>query len=152
MAPIAMSEVNSMRKQNGVTLMELLTTVAVVGILSAIAIPSYTAYTRKARRADAKVMLTSSAQQLERCYTRLSSYNDGTNDVNGSCPLALGANSSQTYSLSIAFNTTAGMAAGLSYTLTATPLGQQVLDTHCGNFLLNQMNKQSVSTAATDCW
>ena len=80
------------------------------------------------------------------------SYNDGTNDVNGACPLPLGTNSSGTYSLSIAFDTTAGMAAGQSYTLTATALGSQALDTHCGNFLLNQVNQQSVSTAATDCW
>jgi type IV pilus assembly protein PilE len=141
-----------MHKQRGMTLVELLTAMAVVGILSAIAVPSYTSYMRKTRRADAKVMLTSSAQQLERCYTRINSYNDGTNDVNGSCQLPLGANSSKTYSLAIAFDTTAGLPAGQSYTLTATPLGKQALDTYCGNFIFNQVSKQTVSTGATDCW
>ena len=141
-----------MHKQRGMTLVELLTAMAVVGILSAIAVPSYTSYMRKTRRADAKVMLTSSAQQLERCYTRINSYNDGTNDVNGSCQLPLGANSSKTYSLAIAFDTTAGLPAGQSYTLTATPLGNQAQDTHCGNFSLNQISQRTVSTAATDCW
>jgi len=141
-----------MHKQRGVTLVELMTVILILGILSAIAIPGYSSYVRKTKRADAKVMLTSSAQQLERCYTRISSYNDGTNDVNGSCPLPLGANSSGTYSLAIAFDTTAGLAAGQSYTLTATPLGNQLKDTHCANFILNQQGQQSVSTAATDCW
>jgi type IV pilus assembly protein PilE len=142
-----------MHKQRGMTLVELVTAMLVVGILSAIAIPSYTSYMRKTRRADAKVMLTSSAQQLERCYTRISSYNDGTNDAGGgSCPLPLGANSSGTYSLAITFDTTAGLPAGQSYTLTATPLGNQLKDTHCANFILNQQGQQSVSTAATDCW
>jgi len=141
-----------MHKQRGMTLVELVTAMLVVGILTAIAVPSYTSYMRKTRRADAKVMLTNSAQQLERCYTRVSNYNDGTNDVNGTCPLALGANSAGTYSLAIAFDTTAGLPAGQSYTLTATPLGNQTKDTHCGNFILNQMSQQTVSTAATDCW
>lgn len=142
-----------MNRQRGVTLVELLITIVVLGILTAIAVPSYSSYMRKTRRADAKVMLTSSAQQLERCYTRISSYNDGTNDAGGgSCPLPLGANAANTYSLAIAFDTTAGLAAGQSYTLTATPLGNQLLDTHCGNFILNQTNKQTVSTGALDCW
>jgi type IV pilus assembly protein PilE len=141
-----------MHKQRGMTLVELVTAMLVVGILSAIAIPSYTSYMRKTRRADAKVMLTNAAQQLERCYTRLSSYNDGTNDVNGTCPLALGANSTGTYSLAILFDTTAGLPLGQSYTLTATPLGNQTKDTHCANFILNQMSQQTVSTGATDCW
>jgi type IV pilus assembly protein PilE len=141
-----------MNKQRGMTLVELITAMLVVGILTAIAVPSYTSYMRKTRRADAKVMLTSSAQQLERCYTRINSYNDGTNDVNGSCPLPIGANSSGTYSLAIAFDTTAGLPAGQSYTLTATPLGKQALDTQCGNFIFNQMSQQTVSTGATNCW
>jgi type IV pilus assembly protein PilE len=120
-----------------------------------IAVPGYSAYVRKTKRADAKVMLTSSAQQLERCYTRINSYNDGTNDApggGGSCPLPLGANSRGTYSLAITFDTTATLPAGQSYTLTATPIGAQVKDTHCGNFKLTQASQQSVSTGATDCW
>src|SRR5215475_11979840 len=124
-----MSEVNTMHQQRGMSLIELLVAMTILGILSAIAIPAYGSYVRKAKRADAKSLLTSSAQQLERCYTRLSSYNDGTGDVNGSCPLQLGTNSTGTYSLRITFDTDASLPAGQSYTLTATPLGNQALDT-----------------------
>jgi Tfp pilus assembly protein PilE len=92
---------------------------------------------------------------LERCYTRLNSYNDGTGDVNGSCPLQLGPNNAQTYSLRIDFDTDASLPAGQSYTLTATPLGNQALDTQCGRFTLNQASVQGVLGAtapATECW
>ena len=142
-----------MSKQRGFSLIELMVTVAIVGILAMIAIPSYTSYVRKTKRADAKVMLTSSAQQLERCYTRMNSYNDGTNDVNGNCPITQSANGSGTYTLSLQFDTTAGLPAGQSYTLTATPLGKQALDTACGNFTLDQMSRQGVSAGTTaNCW
>ena len=57
-----------MYKQRGVTLIELLTVIVVIGILTAIALPSYSSSMRKTRRADAKVALTSSAQQLERTF------------------------------------------------------------------------------------
>ena len=53
-----------MYKQRGVTLVELMTVVLIIGILAAIAVPSYSSYTRKTRRTDAKVALTSTAQQL----------------------------------------------------------------------------------------
>src|SRR5262249_1906270 len=68
----------TMRRETGMTLVELVTPMLVLGILTAIAIPSYTSYMRKTRRADAKVALTNSAQQFERCYTRFNAYNPAT--------------------------------------------------------------------------
>jgi type IV pilus assembly protein PilE len=137
-----------MRKQRGVTLVELLTVVLVVGILGAIAVPSYTSYMRKAKRADAKVALTNTAQQLERCYTRYYDYtnlacgvNLPYNTPNGTYTIDQDPAAAPTPNITVS-----------TYALKATPIGNQALDTHCGTFQLNQVNVKSVSTAATDCW
>ena len=46
-----------MRSKRGMTLIELLIVIVIVGILAAIAVPTYTNYIQRARRADAKVAL-----------------------------------------------------------------------------------------------
>ena len=141
-----------MDKQRGMTLVEMMTVMAVLGILTAIAIPSYSSYMMKTRRADAKVALTSSAQQFERCYTRYYSYVQTANG--GQCPLVLPYNTPNgTYTIDAdpAATPTAGVTAN-SFALKATPIGKQALDTQCGAFQLNQNNSQSVSTGASGCW
>jgi len=46
-----------MKREKGLTLIELIIVVAIVGILTAVAIPVYTGYSQRARRADAKTAL-----------------------------------------------------------------------------------------------
>ena len=54
--------------------MELMITVAIIGILAAIAIPSYTGYVENARATDAQGALTSFASAMERYHTQNGSY------------------------------------------------------------------------------
>ncbi|WP_281261078.1 type IV pilin protein [Halomonas denitrificans] len=58
----------------GFTLIELLIAVAVIGILAAIAIPSYQGYVERARVTDGKSGLMQAASEMERCYTVSSTY------------------------------------------------------------------------------
>jgi type IV pilus assembly protein PilE len=59
----------STRKMHGFTLIELMITVAIIGILASIAVPSYTSYIARARRADARAQLMQVTQLMQRFYT-----------------------------------------------------------------------------------
>lgn len=54
--------------------MELLVTVAIVGILAAIALPSYTAYVQRGKIVEATTQLSTSRVQLEQYYQDNKSY------------------------------------------------------------------------------
>ena len=69
-AATSMSE----RKSAGFTLIELMIVVAIVGILAAVAYPSYIDSVRKGKRAEARAALTSLLQQQERYFTQNNTY------------------------------------------------------------------------------
>jgi type IV pilus assembly protein PilE len=141
-----------MRKQRGFSLIELMVTVAIVGILAMIAIPGYTSYVRKSRRADAKVALTSSAQQLERCYTRYNAYNNGGCLITLPYPVPNGPKPNYTIDVDPAA-ATPGLTAQ-TFALKATPVGDQAKDTACGTFTLTQAGVRGVSgpQGSLNCW
>lgn len=59
---------------SGFTLIELLIAVTIVGILAAIAYPSYQNYMKQTRRSDAQIALTQAANQQERFFTECNWY------------------------------------------------------------------------------
>ena len=72
-----------MKSSKGFTLVELMIVVAVIGILSAIAYPSYTEYVLRGRRAEARTALMDLMQQQERYFTQNGRYFSFATDASG---------------------------------------------------------------------
>ena len=62
------------RKMHGVTLLELMIVVVIIGILASIAYPAYQDFVNRAKRNEAKAMLLEIAQNQERFYLQNSTY------------------------------------------------------------------------------
>ena len=134
------------KRMKGITLLELMIVVVIVGILAAIAYPSYRDYLVKARWTEAKTALTETAAKLERCFTRFNVYNKTT------CPdVTLPINVTTPKGNYTITTTTLTKTA---FTLQAAPAGGQVADTACGNFTLTSTGVQGISGTKTaqDCW
>jgi type IV pilus assembly protein PilE len=132
-------------RMGGVTLIELMIVVVVVGILAAIAYPSYQNQVRKSKRAEGKAELLETAQELERCYTRFGRYNDGN------CPVVFPITSQPDghYELTAPTLTT------VNFTLEAAPQGDQANDADCGTLRLTStgvQGSQGADADANDCW
>lgn len=68
-------------RQQGFTLAELMVTVAIIGILSAFAYPSYQEFVLKGRRTEAKAALMSDMQLFERHYSQVNTYQTSSTDA-----------------------------------------------------------------------
>jgi type IV pilus assembly protein PilE len=137
----------SLRHSRGITLMELMVVMAIVGILAAIAVPSYTAYVTRTHRAAARACLSESAQFMERYYTSSPNLSYVGADVALGCETDSGLDQRYTITLN--------NLAARTYTLVATPIGTQLAnDTKCGTLTLDQTGGRgaSGSDGPAGCW
>jgi type IV pilus assembly protein PilE len=143
-------------KQAGMTLIELLITVAIVGILAAIAYPSYQDHVARAKRAEAKGILLETAQFMERNYTTNSCYHRTDNSCTMAANLGLPfAQSPKTgtasYNITIAYPDTAPCTLGQCFILSAAPTGNMTGDA-CGTLSLTHTGIQGAGGSVADCW
>jgi type IV pilus assembly protein PilE len=134
------------RYQTGFTLIELVIAIAIVAILTAIAVPSYQEQVRKSNRKAAATCLTEYAQFMERYYTTNLTYVDAD-------PGELGC--AKDLEERYEFGLTAAATAN-AYSLTAEAKNAQTDDKKCLNLSINQSGQRSVSGSSsakpTDCW
>ena len=132
------------KKMAGVTLMELMIVVVIIGILAAIAYPNYRQYAARAKRNEAKAELLKIATLQERFYLQNNSYTADMTNLG----YALAANNiSDTDSYKI--NVTAADAN--NFTAVAT---YQNADAEAGICLTFQIDGSGTKTSAPDaeCW
>ncbi|GAD24269.1 Tfp pilus assembly protein PilE [Acidovorax sp. MR-S7] len=133
-------------QHHGFTLIELMIVVAIVGILSAIAYPSYAEYIRRGHRADARTGLLQAQQWLERAATAQGVYPTTLPDA-----LTWSGDTSKRYDIGFK-----GTATTTAFTLIATRKGAQTGD-RCGDYTLTNTGTQGNDNLAsgmstTDCW
>ena len=123
----------------GFTLMEVLITLSMIGILAAIAIPNYTAYIQRGYRAEAKAMLLQVAQWQQRLFTETNAYGGAV--PGGMAVVPAAGTGTKRYDV-----TTNNVPAG-QFTVTATPTGPQAGD-ECGSFVIDNLGRRSVVIGA----
>ena len=152
------------RPLRGFTLIELMITVAIVGILAAVAYPSYLEQVAKGRRTEAKAILLQANQWMERFYAENYRYDQNT----AAPPVAVtdaalfaGRFSQSPPSGGAAYTIGLTDLAAQSYRVQATRTGSMAADA-CGDFVINHTGAKGIlnrgprfaseSAAVAECW
>jgi type IV pilus assembly protein PilE len=131
----------------GFTLLELMIVVAIIGILSAVALPSYRQYVERGDRAAARAGLLEAQQFMERAYVANDAYDIDKAGVAIALPARLAAVPTE----SPKYNLVVQAPAANSYTLTATPIRDV---SKCGNLTLTNTGVKGITGSGTvaECW
>lgn len=144
------------RRQRGVTLVELMIVTVIVGILTSIAYPSYVEYTRRAKRAEAKALISDIGARMERYFFDKNKYTLLISDLGFPAGPHQGESAEGNYVGSIGAGPSGSI--NTSYQITANQNASQFHDPKCGNLTLDSRGAKGASAvtgndaAIADCW
>jgi type IV pilus assembly protein PilE len=149
----------SAHRQRGMTLIELVVVIMIVGILAAVAIPSYRSYVVRSQRSDAKDAVLALATQQEKHYLQCNRYADVI-DVATNCAAneLQGAATSKNGWYALATDADdVDPARGFTATATAVAGENQDQDDACDSFTVNQAGvRTALDSGGADnteeCW
>ncbi|MFT6984441.1 MAG: type IV pilus assembly protein PilE [Psychromonas sp.] len=129
-------------KIKGFTLIELLIVIAIIGILVAVALPSYQSHVQTGNRVAAQLALTKISQQFERTSARQGNYPVGT----AGSAIINGVDRPDSYTFTLSSS------AVDTFTITATPVAGGInASDKCGTLSIDQTSKTTASSGS-DCW
>lgn len=134
-----------MNKMRGFTLIEMMISLLIVGLLVSIATSSYQSHVLRVRRSEAETLILQMAQEQERLFTTTNQYDFTVTRVS---PTGATAGDVR-YQLSVL----AGQDAA-GFQVQAVPVNQQLADSNCGTVSLDALGRKysSGGGAETDCW
>jgi type IV pilus assembly protein PilE len=134
------------KRSRGITLVELMITVAIVAILAAVGYPSYMEHVKSTRRGEAKATLLELAQFMERKFSADGCYKCGSETITLPFTQAPKDGGTAYYTLSLA---STPAVSGTTFTLQAVPTGVMSGDS-CGTYTVDQTGTHS--PVSTTCW
>jgi type IV pilus assembly protein PilE len=120
-------KIQKMKSRVGLTLIELLMVIVIVGVLAAIAVPMYSGYMQRARRADAKTALEQvrAAQEMWRAEKGSYAIDDGGGTAVTKLRTTMGAPAT---TISNYYTWDFTVKTATAFTAQATAIGSQVTD------------------------
>ena len=147
------------RPHGGFTLIELMIAMAIVAILGAVALPTYTEQIARGRRAEARAQLQLAAQYMQRFYAANDSY--AADRANTSISTLVPSQFMQAPAEGVAlykieFGASMSTVTTTDFTLIMSPVaGQRMANDKCGGFSLDSYGRRGITTTGVSrdsCW